>query len=111
MMGPRHEAQGAMFYEFSLEDHIPGDRVLRSIDRFVDLSGIRGHPAPHYRTIGRPPIDPELMIRMLLIGYCMGVRTEPRQRGSPEPGLSLGLPARSDGHCRRGQGRDTQSSD
>jgi hypothetical protein len=39
MMGPKQEAQGALFYEFSLEDHVPGDHLLRSIDRFVDLTG------------------------------------------------------------------------
>ena len=78
MMGPRQEAQGALFYEFSLEDHVPGDHLLRSIDRFVDLAGIRTHLAPYYSTTGRPSVDPELMIRMLLIGYCMGIRSERR---------------------------------
>ncbi len=41
MLGPGQEAQAALFYEFSLEDHVPQDRLLRSIDRFVDLSSIR----------------------------------------------------------------------
>ena len=78
MMVPRQVAQGALFYEFSLEDHVPSDHVLRSIDRFVDLSGVRNHLAPFYSAIGRPSIDPELMIRMLLIGYVMGIRSERR---------------------------------
>ena len=78
MMGPRRVAQGALFYEFSLEEHVPGDHLLRTIDRFVDLSGVRAHLAPYYSTIGRPSIDPELMIRMLLIGYVMGIRSERR---------------------------------
>lgn len=78
MMGPRHEAQAALFYEFCLEDHVPQDHLLRSIDRFVDLSDIRQHLAPFYSSIGRPSIDPELMIRMLLVGYCMGIRSERR---------------------------------
>ncbi len=69
MMGPRQEAQGALFYEFSLEDHVPADHLLRSVDRFVDLSSIRSRLAPYYSTTGRPSVDPELMIRMLLIGY------------------------------------------
>ena len=43
MMGERAEAQEALFYEFSLERHVPGDHLLRGIDRFVDLSGIRAH--------------------------------------------------------------------
>lgn len=71
MMGPRQEAQGALFYEFSIEDHVPCDHLLRSIDRFVDLDGIRRYLAPFYSSIGRPSIDPELMIRMLLIGYSL----------------------------------------
>ena len=78
MMGPRQEAQGALFYEFSIEDHVPADHLLRSIDRFVDLSGIRQHLAPFYSSTGRPSVDPELMIRMLLVGYCLGIRSERR---------------------------------
>jgi len=41
MMGPKQEAQGTLFYEFSLDDHVPQDHLLRSIDRFVDLDSIR----------------------------------------------------------------------
>jgi len=57
---------------------VPADHLLRSINRFVDLSGIREHLRPFYSETGRPSIDPELMIRMLIIGYCMGVRSERR---------------------------------
>ncbi|CAN0603151.1 unnamed protein product, partial [Ectocarpus sp. 12 AP-2014] len=78
MMGPRQVAQSALFYEFSIEYHVPQDHVLRGIDRFVDLSGIRRHLAPFYSSTGRPSIDPELMIRMPLVGYCMGIRSERR---------------------------------
>ncbi len=78
MMGSRQEVQAALFYEFSLEDHVPADHLLRSIDRFVDLSGIRAHLQPFYSSTGRPSIDPELMIRMLIVGYCMGIRSERR---------------------------------
>lgn len=78
MMGPRQEAQGALFYEFSLEDHVPMDHLLRSIDRFIDLSGVRPHLAAFYSSTGRPSVDPELMIRMLLVGYCLGIRSERR---------------------------------
>lgn len=67
-----------MFYEFSLERHIPADHLLRSIDRFVDLEQVRQDLAPFYSRIGRPSIDPELMIRMLSIGYCLGIRSERR---------------------------------
>jgi len=78
MMGPRLEAQPALFYEFSLEDHVPQDHLLRSIDRFVDLSSIRAHLADFYSHTGRPSVDPELLIRMLLVGYCFGIRSERR---------------------------------
>ena len=78
MMGARTVAQEALFYEFSLERHVPSDHLLRSIDRFVDLSGIRDHLRPYYSEWGRPSVDPELMIRMLIIGYTHGIRSERR---------------------------------
>ncbi len=78
MLGPRQEAQGALFYEFSIEDHVPADHVLRRIDSFVDLTDIRCFLAPYYSSTGRPSIDPELMVRMLIVGYCMGIRSERR---------------------------------
>jgi transposase len=78
MMGERTVAQEALFYSFNLERHVPADHLLRSIDRFVDLSSIREHLRPYYSETGRPSIDPELMIRMLIIGYCMGIRSERR---------------------------------
>src|SRR5215472_4321400 len=78
MMGDRHAAQGALFYEFSLETHVPTRHLLRSIDRFVELGGLRRELAPFYSDIGRPSVDPELMIRMLIVGYCFGIRSERR---------------------------------
>lgn len=78
MMGPRQVAQGAPFYDFSLEDQIPQDHMLRSIDRFVDLEDLRHRLAPYYSAMGRPSVDPELMIRMLIVGYCCGIRSERR---------------------------------
>ena len=78
MMGSRQEAQPALFYEFSLEDHVPQDHLLRSIDRFVDLTEIRAYLAEFYSHTGRPSVDPELLIRMLLVGYCFGIRSERR---------------------------------
>jgi transposase len=76
MMGERTVMQEALFYEFSLERHMPSSHLLRSIDSFVDLSEIRSHLRPYYSEMGRPSIDPELMIRMLIIGYCFGIRSE-----------------------------------
>src|SRR5256885_3001397 len=78
MMGERTVMQEALFYGFSLERRIPSDHMLRKIDRFVDLSGVRAHLEPFYSNVGRPSIDPELMIRMLLVGYCYGIRSERR---------------------------------
>ena len=78
MMGSRQIEQGVLFYNFSLDARVPSDHLLRSIDRFVELSELRRELAPFYSTIGRPSIDPELMIRMLIIGYCFGIRSERR---------------------------------
>jgi transposase len=78
MMGERQVDQGALFYEFSLERHVPAGHMLRSIDRFVDLGEMRSHLAPFYSSTGRPSVDPELLIRMLIVGYCYGIRTERR---------------------------------
>jgi transposase len=78
MMGDRQVVQAALFYEFSLEGHVPASHLLRSIDRFVDLSELRAQLAPFYSSTGRPSIDPELLIRMLIVGYCFGIRSERR---------------------------------
>jgi transposase len=78
MLGPRQVEQGALFYKFSLDAHVPADHLLRSIDRFVDLSEVRRELAPFYSSMGRPSVDPELMIRMLIVGYCLGIRSERR---------------------------------
>ena len=78
MMGERTVMQEPLFYGFSLERHVPADHLLRSVDRFVDLSGLREQLRPFYSETGRPSIDPELIIRMLLVGYCFGIRSERR---------------------------------
>lgn len=78
MLGPRQEAQSALFYDFYIEEHVPTDHVLRAIDGIIDLSGVRAHLAQFYSSTGRPSIDPELMMRMLLVGYIMGIRSERR---------------------------------
>ena len=78
MMGRQGGNQEPLFYSFSLEDHVPADHLLRGIDHFLDLSELRQHLAPHYSNTGRPSIDPALMIRMLVIGYCFGIRSERR---------------------------------
>ena len=78
MMGERRVMQEALFYGFSLERHVPDGHLLRKIDRFVDLSEVRAHLGPYYSEVGRPSIDPELMIRMLIVGYGFGIRSERR---------------------------------
>ncbi|BEP53041.1 hypothetical protein GmRootV118_02850 [Variovorax sp. V118] len=75
MMG-QGTAQDQLFYAFNLDDHVPLDHLLRGVDRFLDLSELRQRLAPFYSHTGRPSIDPELMIRMLVIGYCLGIRSE-----------------------------------
>jgi transposase len=78
MLGDRLVMQECLFYQFRLDDHVPADHMLRAIDQFVDLEGLRRHLVPFYSATGRPSIDPELMIRMLLVGYCFGIRSERR---------------------------------
>ena len=77
MMGTQ-SAPEQLFYDFCLEDHVPDDHLLRRIDRFIDLSDARQKLKAFYCSIGRPSIDPELMIRMLIVGYCLGIRSERR---------------------------------
>ena len=78
MMGQLPPGQNSLFYEFCLEKHVPPDHLLRQIDTFLDLDHLREHLTDFYSTTGRPSIDPELMIRMLIVGYCFGIRSERR---------------------------------
>lgn len=77
-MGQQSGLQERLFYEFRLDDWVPVDHLLRKIDAVLDLSDLRRELAPFYSHTGRPSIDPELMIRMLLVGYCYGLRSERR---------------------------------
>jgi len=78
MMGQQSGIQEQLFFCFSLENHIPKDHLLRGINRFLDLGDFRQQLAEYYSPIGRPSIAPELMIRMLILGYCFGIRSERR---------------------------------
>lgn len=78
MMGEKSGGQGQLFYQFNLDEVVPADHMLRKIDAVLDLSDLRAQLAPFYSHTGRPSIDPELMLRMLLIGYCYGIRSERR---------------------------------
>src|SRR5215467_8196011 len=78
MMGRQTVDQSQLFYLFNLEEHIPTDHLLRRLNPIVTrvLVDLREKLAPFYSDIGRPSIDPELMIRMLIVGYCYGIRFE-----------------------------------
>jgi transposase len=79
MMGHNGSSnQNRLFYSFNLEDHVPANHLLRGIDQFLDLADLHAFLAPFYSHTGRPSIDPELMIRMLIVGYCFGIRSERR---------------------------------
>lgn len=78
MMGRLERDQGRFFYHFCLDAHVRDDHLLRKIDAVLDLGWLREALRPFYSHTGRPSIDPELMIRMLLIGYCYGIRSERR---------------------------------
>jgi len=78
VMGRQSGGQEKLFYSFNLEDHVPDNHLLRGIDRHLDLSELRKHPSNFYSHTGRPSIDPELLIRMLIIDYCFGIRSERR---------------------------------
>src|SRR5690348_12439076 len=76
MMGRRSRDQGQLFYAFRLDEAVPDDHLVRQIAAFVDLSWVYGELAPYYSAIGRPSIDPVLMIRMLILGYVFAIRSE-----------------------------------
>src|SRR5215468_3946117 len=78
MMGRQDRDQGQLFYEFCLDDMVPKDHLLRRIDVFVTgaLADLHEQLKPFYSDIGRPSIDPELLIRMIIVGYCYGIRSE-----------------------------------
>jgi transposase len=78
MMGQSVGQQDRLFYEFNLEDRVPSNHLLRRIDAVLDLSWLRAELSPFYSHTGCPSIDPELMIRMLLVGYCYSIRSERR---------------------------------
>src|SRR6202050_3418622 len=78
MMGRQSGDQASLIYEFCLDDRVPKNHLLRRINVFVTaaLADVHEQLDPHYSEIGRPLIDPELMIRMLIVGYCYGLRSE-----------------------------------
>src|SRR6202023_1834137 len=83
MMGRQKVDQSQLFYLFNLEGRIPARHLLRRINPTVAriLADVREKLEPFYSEIGRPSIDPELMMRMLIVGYCYGIRSERRLCG------------------------------
>src|SRR5664279_3087226 len=75
MMG-QHSRSESLFYYFRLEDHIPENHLLRLIDRHVSFDFVRAKLKDSYSEMGRPSIDPELLLRILLVGYLYGVTSE-----------------------------------
>jgi transposase len=78
MLGQQPPDQNALFYDFCLEKYVPQDHLLRQIDPLLDLNQLHKHLAPYYSHTGRPTVDPEVMVRMLIVGYCYGIRSERR---------------------------------
>src|SRR6201998_2142477 len=76
MMGRLNRDQGQLFYSFSLDDAVPDDHPVREIAAVLDLSWVHGELASYYPQLGRPSIDPVLMIRMLIVGYLFAIRSE-----------------------------------
>ena len=78
MMGRLRREQDQLFYSFCLDEAVPDDHSVRAIATVLDLSWVHGELAAYYSPLGRPSIDPALMIRMLIVGYCYGIRFERR---------------------------------
>lgn len=78
MMGRRDRDQASLFYDFNLDDVIPENHLLRRIDVYVSmvLADVHKQLQAFYSDIGRPSVDPELMLRILIVGYCYGIRHE-----------------------------------
>ena len=76
MMGRQTRGQEQLFYAFSLDEVVPADHLVRRIDAVLDTSWVHQELAPFYSPLGRPSIDPELMIRMLIVGYVFAIRSE-----------------------------------
>ena len=76
MMGRLERDQERLFYEYRLDDLVPADHLARKVDAVLDLSWLRAELAPYYSHTGRPSVDPELMLRMLIVGYVFAIRSE-----------------------------------
>ena len=118
MMGEALGRQDRLFYEFCLDERVPADHLLRRIDAVLELNWLRAELAPYYSHTGCPSVDPELLIRMLLVGYCYSIRSDRRLCQEVEMNLAyrwfcrLGLEDRVPDHStfsvnRHGRFRDS----
>lgn len=89
MMGFHERDQGQFFYDFCLDEVVPGDHLVRRLADVVDLSWVRGELSGYYSHTGRPSIDPELLIRMLLVGYVFAIRSERQLCAEVQVNLAL----------------------
>src|SRR5437868_14116493 len=76
MIGRLNRDQGQLFYSFNLNDAVPDDHPVREIAAVLDLSWVHAELAPYYPQLGRPSIDPVLMIRLLIVGYLFAIRSD-----------------------------------
>jgi transposase len=76
MMGRLDHGQEQFFYSFRLDEVVPDDHLVREIAAVLDLTWVYSELSPYYPKIGRPSIDPALMIRMLIVGYVFAIRSE-----------------------------------
>jgi len=79
MMGQQCRSE-SLFYYFRIEDHVPENHLLRAIDRYVNFDFVRQRLKTYYSETGRPSIDPERLLRIMLIGYLYGVTSERSKR-------------------------------
>ena len=76
IMMVQHERSEALFYYFRLEDQIPENHLLCLIEKHISFGFVRERLKDSYSDTGRPSIDPELLLRILLIGYLYGITSE-----------------------------------
>src|SRR5215467_13165620 len=101
MMGQQARTD-SLFYYFRLEDQIPDDHLLKRLDRFIDLGFVRERLRDTYSAMGRPSIDPEVLLRLLLVGYLYGITSERRFRqASQVPNVTFLIRANAPSIARR----------
>src|SRR5689334_16780897 len=83
LMIGQHSRSESLFYYFRIKDQVPENHLLRVIDRHVSFDFVREKLRAFYSETGRPSIDPEVLLRILLLGYLYGITSEAKWRSSP----------------------------